>query len=104
MDPLMFAVPLPIVAIDANAPSVVKKKESVALKNRATTGTGSSTAGGGGRKEESWKPKPFGLVFEHSFPTPAELASNLGQAAAASMHSALGMPTSACRIMERDAS
>jgi hypothetical protein len=94
VDSLMFAVPLPIVAIDANAPSVMKKKESGALKNRATAGGGSGSGSGtgtgtvrrGGRKDESWKPKPFGLVFEHSFPTPAELASSLEQAATASMH------------------
>lgn len=81
VDPLLLAVPLPIVAIDANAPTVKKKEDKSAVQNRAGRGKGGSS-----QQEEQWRPASLGLTFEHSFPSPSEMGQDSERCEAAEAH------------------
>ena len=69
IDPLLLAVPLPIVALDALAPKV-KAKADKSVQNRAALGKGSREG------PVEWKPESLGIDYEHSFPSPCEMAAD----------------------------
>ncbi len=69
IDPLLLAVPLPIVALDASAPKV-KAKADKSVQNRASQGKGSQEG------PVEWKPESLGIDYEHSFPSPCEMAAD----------------------------
>ncbi len=69
IDPLLLAVPLPIVALDALAPKV-KAKADKSVQNRAARGKESKDS------PVEWKPETLGVDFEHSFPSPCEMAAD----------------------------
>ena len=69
IDPLLLAVPLPIVALDAMAPKV-KAKADKSVKNRAARGNKDKEG------PVEWKPESLGVKYEHSFPSPCEINAN----------------------------
>ena len=73
IDPLLLAVPLPIVALDALAPTVKTKPDKSVLNRGSSNGSG-ATKGREGSVE--WKPPSLEMAFEHSFPSPCEMAED----------------------------
>lgn len=79
IDPLLLAVPLPIVAIDASAPTIKKKEDKSAVRNRAARPAQEQA-------QEQWRPESLGITFEHSYPSPVETSSSAARAEEAEAH------------------
>ena len=81
VDPLLLAVPLPIVAVGALSPEVMKKKAKSINRGTKVNSVNSEKS-----LARQWQPSDLGISFEHSFPSTDEQSSNPKVRAQAEAH------------------